>query len=70
MGVKQPYARRGIDYFIKNRLFPADGAITMEGMKANIEIQAKQGLINRPVSAPEKYVDLSYLKEAQKELGM
>ncbi len=70
MGVKQPYARRGIDYFIRNKLFPLDGAITMEGMKANIEIQAKQGLISRPVSTAEKYVDLSYLKEAQKELGM
>ena len=69
MGAKQPYARRGIDYFIRNRLFPPDGAITMEGMKANIEIQAKEGLISGQVPPPEKYVDLSYLKEAQKELG-
>lgn len=69
MGAKQPYARRGIDYFIKNRLFPIDGAITMEGMKVNIEIQAKEGLISGQMPPPEKYVDLSYLKEAQKELG-
>lgn len=69
MGVKQPYARRGIGYFIKNKLFPIDGMITTEGMKANIEIQAKQGLISRPVPSPEKYVDLSYLKQAQKEFS-
>jgi len=70
MGVKQPYARRGIDYFVRNKLFPIDGIITTEGMKANIEIQAKQGLISRPVPSPEKYIDVSYLKQAQKELGM
>lgn len=70
MGVRQPYARRGIDYFIKNRLFPIDGAITMEGMKVNIEIQSKEGLISGQVPPPpEKYVDLSYVKEAQRELG-
>lgn len=69
MGVKQPYARKGIDYFIKKKLFPIDGMITIDGMKANIEIQAKQGLISPPIPGPEKYLDLSYLKEAQKELG-
>jgi hypothetical protein len=36
-------------------------------MKANIEIQAKEGLISGQVPPPEKYLDLSYLKEAQKE---
>ncbi len=68
-GVKAPYARRGVDYFTKNRLFPRDGAISFEGMKVNIEVQAKDGLLFPPLPAPEKFVDLSYLKEAQRELG-
>ena len=29
MGVKPPYARRGVDYFTKNKIFPIDGAVTM-----------------------------------------
>lgn len=70
MGVKPPYARKGIDYFIRKKLFPLDGSISMEGMKANIEIQAKQGLVRKPVPSPEKYADLSYIKQAQKELGL
>lgn len=68
-GVKAPYARRGLDYFTKNRLFPRDGAISFEGMKVNIEVQAKDGLLSPPLPAPEKFVDLSYLREAQRELG-
>ncbi len=68
-GVKPPYARRGIDYFTKNKLFPRDGEISFDGMKVNIEVQAKDGLLSPPLPAPEKFVDLSYLTEAQKELG-
>ena len=31
MGVKPPYARRGVDYFTKNKIFPIDGAVTLDG---------------------------------------
>ena len=68
MGIKPPYARRGVEYFTAKGLFPKDGAITMEGMKVNIEVQARDGLISPPLPPPEKLIDLSYLKQAQKEL--
>lgn len=68
-GVKSPYARKGVEYFTKNRLFPRDGNISMEGMKVNIEVQAKDGLLSPPLPAPDKHLDLSYLRQAQKELG-
>lgn len=70
MGVKPPYARRGVDYFTKNKIFPVDGSVTLEGLKVNLEVQARDGLLKEPLPSPEKYVDLSYLKQAQKELGM
>lgn len=35
----------------------------------NIEVQARDGVLKEPLPLPEKYVDLSYLKQAQKELG-
>lgn len=68
MGIKPPYARKGVEYFTSKGLFPKDGSITMEGMKVNIEVQARDGLISPPLPPPEKHVDLSYLKQAQKEL--
>ena len=70
MGVKPPYARRGVDYFTRNKIFPIDGAVTLDGLKMNIEVQARDGVLKEPLPSPEKYVDLSYLRQAQKELGL
>jgi ABC-type nitrate/sulfonate/bicarbonate transport system substrate-binding protein len=70
MGVKQPYARRGVDYFTKNKVFPIDGSVTLEGLKANIEVQFRDGVLKEPLPAPEKYTDQSYVRQAQKELGL
>ncbi len=69
-GMKAPYARRGIDYYTKNKVYAVDGAVTLEGLKVNIEVQARDGFIKGPLPPPEKYTDLSYLREAQKELGI
>ena len=70
MGVKRPYARRGVDYFTKNKIFPIDGAVTLDGLKMNIAVQARDGVLKEPLPSSEKYVDLSYLRRAQKELGL
>jgi ABC-type nitrate/sulfonate/bicarbonate transport system substrate-binding protein len=70
MGVKQPYARRGIDYFTKNKVFPIDGSVTLEGLRANIDVQFKDGVLKEPLPAPERYADQSYVRQAQKELGL
>jgi len=69
MGIKPPYSRKGVDYFVHKGLFPKDGAITLEGMRVNIEVQARDGLIAPPLPPPEKHIDLSYLRQAHKELG-
>jgi ABC-type nitrate/sulfonate/bicarbonate transport system substrate-binding protein len=69
-GLKPPYAQKGIDYYTKNRVYPIDGAVTLDGLKINVEVQAQDGLIKEPAPAAEKFADLSYLKQAQKELGL
>jgi len=71
LAVKGEYARKGIDYFTKNHLYPQDGSVSLEGLKANIEVQHKLGLLTaKPLPSPDKYVDLSYIQQAQNELGM
>jgi NitT/TauT family transport system substrate-binding protein len=70
MGVKQPYARRGIDYFTKNKIFPVDGSVTLEGLKVNIQIQFRDGVLKEPLPGPARYADESYVRQAQKELGL
>jgi NitT/TauT family transport system substrate-binding protein len=69
-GLQAPYARRGVDYYTKNKVYPINGDITLSGLKVNIEVQAQDGIIKGPLPPPEKYVDASYLREAQKELGI
>jgi NitT/TauT family transport system substrate-binding protein len=69
-GIKPPYAQKGIDYYTKNRVYPIDGAVTLDGLKINVEVQVQDGLVKEPAPAAEKFADLSYLKQAQKELGL
>jgi len=69
-GLQAPYARRGIDYYTKNKVYPYSGDVTLAGLKVNIEVQVQDGIIKGAVPAPEKYIDLSYLRQAQKELGI
>ncbi|MGH7929488.1 MAG: ABC transporter substrate-binding protein [Candidatus Binatia bacterium] len=70
MGVKQPYARRGVDYFTENKIFPVDGSLTLEGLKVNIQVQFRDGVLKEPLPGPERYADESYVRLAQKELGL
>ena len=70
MGIKPPYARRGVDYFTKNKVFPIDGSVTLEGLKANIEVQFRDGVLKEPLPPPERYTDQSYVRQAQRELGL
>jgi ABC-type nitrate/sulfonate/bicarbonate transport system substrate-binding protein len=70
LGLQAPYARRGIDYYIKKKVYALNGEVTLPGLKVNIEVQAQDGVLKEPLPAPEKYTDLSYLRQAQKELGL
>ena len=70
LGLQAPYARRGIDYYINNKVYPINGDVTLSGLKVNIEVQAQDGIIKGALPPQEKYIDLSYLRQAQKELGI
>jgi ABC-type nitrate/sulfonate/bicarbonate transport system substrate-binding protein len=62
-------ARKGLDYYLENRAWEPDLSIDREGLKTVIDIYAEQ--VNLPGGAPnpEKYLDMSYLHQAWKELG-
>lgn len=68
--LQAPYARRGIDYYTSHKVFPINGDVTLAGLKVNIEVQAQDGILKEPLPPPEKYVDLSFVRQAQKELGL
>ena len=41
----------------------------MNGLKTVIDVYAEQADMKSSIPSPEKYVDLSYLQQAWKELG-
>src|SRR4029079_19108968 len=69
-GLQTQYARKGIEYYTQKRVYPSNGDVTLTGLKANIEVQVQDGIIKGAPPPPEKFVDLSYLRQAQKELGL
>ncbi len=69
LDMKPALARKGLDYYLDHRAWDPDLNIDMDGLKTVVEIYAEQADMKGPIPSPDKYVDLSYLKEAQKELG-
>lgn len=52
----------------KNIIIAKDGEVDMAGLQAVIDAMAEQGDFKPPIPRPEKYVDLSYWREAVKNL--
>jgi ABC-type nitrate/sulfonate/bicarbonate transport system substrate-binding protein len=68
MQLKPIHARKGWEYYTQNRLWPADGDVTLEGMRNNIRFYADQTGTKGPLPEASKFVDRSYLQEALREL--
>ena len=62
-------AERGLDYYLTNQAWHPELEIEMDGLKTVVEIYAEQTGMKGPIPSVEKYVDMSYLKQALKELG-
>lgn len=59
-------AERGLDYYIANQAWHPELDIDLDGLRTVIEIYAEQTGMKGPIPAAEKYLDLSYLKQALK----
>jgi NitT/TauT family transport system substrate-binding protein len=67
--MKPKLTEQGLDYYLTHRAWEPDLSIDLDGLKTVVEIYAEQAEIKGPTPSPEKYVDLSYLKQARIELG-
>ena len=65
--LKPELARRGWEYYTSNRIWHPDAEINLEGLKFTMQVYAEQ--TKAPPPDPMKYIDLSYLHQAVKELG-
>jgi NitT/TauT family transport system substrate-binding protein len=67
--MKTPLAQQGLDYYLEHRAWEPDLSINLEGLKAVIEVYAEQAELKGPIPDAKKYVDMSFLQAAWKELG-
>jgi ABC-type nitrate/sulfonate/bicarbonate transport system substrate-binding protein len=62
-------AERGLDYYLTYQAWPPDLEIESDGLKTVVDIYAEQTGMKGTLPNPDKYVDMSYLRQALKELG-
>ncbi len=67
--MKPKLARQGLDYYLDNRAWDPDLGIDLDGLKSVVEVYAEQADMKGPLPDPKKYVDMSYLQTALKELA-
>ncbi|MGE5305886.1 MAG: ABC transporter substrate-binding protein [Alphaproteobacteria bacterium] len=66
--VDKKFGARGYQIYTGKKVWPIDGSPTMEGMKVVLDSMHTDKILAAP-QRPEKYVDLSYLNEALKQLS-
>ncbi len=66
--LKPSLAEKGLDYYLTNQAWHPELDIDLDGLKTVVEIYTEQTGMKGPVPSPEKYVDMSYLKQALREL--
>ena len=69
LDMKPKLAEQGLDYYLAHRAWEPDLGIDLDGLKTVINVYAEQADMKGPIPSPEKYVDLTYLHQALKELG-
>jgi ABC-type nitrate/sulfonate/bicarbonate transport system substrate-binding protein len=67
--LKPAHALKGWEYYTQNRIWPYDGEPNIEGMKHNIRTYYEQTGAKGPLPDVFKFVEMSYLNDALKELG-
>jgi hypothetical protein len=65
--LKPELACKGWEYYTANRICHPNAEISPEGLKFSMEIHGEQA--KGPSPNPLKYIDMSYLQQAIKELG-
>jgi ABC-type nitrate/sulfonate/bicarbonate transport system substrate-binding protein len=68
--LERRYAAAGWEEYVRSNAWPPKGDIDVEGVKTQIQILAQRDTTSGPLPPAERYINLSYLRAAQKELGL
>jgi len=69
-GIQPKYTRPTVEEYLAQGIISRDGSVNREGFQRLIDLMGDRLFKSRPYPPPEKYLDMSYLRRAQQELGM
>ena len=69
-GIPLKSTRVTVDEYLSQGIISKDGSVNHEGFQRLIDLMGERLFKSKPYPAPDKYLDLSYLRRAQQELGM
>jgi NitT/TauT family transport system substrate-binding protein len=69
-GIPLKYTRPNVEEYLAQGIISRDGSINRDGFQRLIDLMGERLFKQRPYPPPEKYLDMSYLRRAQQELGM
>jgi NitT/TauT family transport system substrate-binding protein len=69
-GIPLKYTRTSVDEYLSQGVISKDGSINREGFQRLIDLMGERLFKSRPYPTPDKYLDMSYLARAHKELGL
>ena len=67
-GIPLKYTRVTLDEYLSQGIISRDGSVNRDGFQRLIDLMGDRLFKSRPYPAPEKYLDLSYLRRAHLEL--
>ncbi|HEX2230319.1 MAG TPA: hypothetical protein VHM64_24580, partial [Candidatus Binatia bacterium] len=69
-GIPIKYTRDTVEEYLSQGIISRDGSVNREGFQRLIDLMGDRLFKTRPYPAPEKYLDMSYLRRAHQELGI
>jgi NitT/TauT family transport system substrate-binding protein len=68
-GIPLKFTRVTVNEYLSQGIISRDGSVNREGFQRLIDLMGERLFKSKPYPAPEKYLDMSYLRRAQQELG-
>jgi ABC-type nitrate/sulfonate/bicarbonate transport system substrate-binding protein len=69
-GIPLKYTRVNVDEYLSQGIISRDGTVNRDGFQRLIDLMGERLFKQPPYPAPEKYLDMSYLRRAHQELGI
>jgi ABC-type nitrate/sulfonate/bicarbonate transport system substrate-binding protein len=69
-GIPLKSTRVTVEEYLSQGIISKDGSVNREGLQRLIDLMGERLFKSKPYPAPEKYLDMSYLRRAQQELGI